>query len=279
MFHVITSRLAPRPLQEMPKVKEILTDFLNCRFSEVPISILAPVPPYHKWFTVDDRHHHLGSFKACILNKTDDRPCRPLLTRACRNASIVAFKTIRMTLRMTEDILDKNPDLNILHLVRDPRGAMWSNFNAFLRGQNSWENTVAAFKKTTDEHCQNLTDNIKTRLELEGRFPGRIIDIRYEDTVKNPLREAVNLYQFLRQPMPEVLKEWVINSTTARYDNGWYGTSRSRPIHTAYQWIHTMDRWALEIVEKACSHGMQHFRYIPFANLTVKYDELLSQLE
>ncbi|XP_013421979.1 carbohydrate sulfotransferase 3 [Lingula anatina] len=270
---------APGPKDATVSIR-ITENFLNCHFENVPLSVLAPGGLKHSWFTIGGRHRQMSRFKSCILYETDDRPCIPLLTSACQNASIVSFKTIRMTLRMTAGMLERNPALKILYLIRDPRATMLSSWKTFekLRTETIAPVGINLFNFIRG-YCKNVGDNANMYQEMETKFPGRILVIRYEDAIKDPVRKAEEVYQFLGHRMPSEVRDFVRDSASAKEDNGVFGTSRTDPAQTAYKWVPTIPLKLVELVENECSHGMKYFNYTPYDKLRSKYDEILSQLE
>ncbi|XP_013410432.1 carbohydrate sulfotransferase 1 [Lingula anatina] len=257
----------------LPMITQIADSFLNCRFSEVPLQILAPDPPTHMSFTDEGRHKQLTSYKTCITSGKDDASCVPLLLSACHNASIVAFKTLRMKIEMAEELLTKNPSLKVLHLVRDPRAMLLSMETTFPY-YRQFEKQPVEQRPHADVKgiCADMEDNIKAYIKLKSKFPDRIQDLRYEDMVQEPMAKAVEVYKFLGQPMPWVVQDWVRNSTSSNVDNGPYGTSRVDPVRTAYKWIPSIMPKFAEMIDAECKMPIQHYGYGNFFELKLKYD-------
>ena len=52
--------------------------------------------------------------------------CLPVLSRHCFSANVSVAKTVRLSMKMAGSLLQKDPKVKVIHLVRDPRGVLHS---------------------------------------------------------------------------------------------------------------------------------------------------------
>lgn len=101
------------------------------------------------------------------------------------------MKTIRLPMQSMESFLARYPNLQVIHLVRDPRATMNSEIEA---GNGQWR----AIESISAEFCQNVLDDIISASELSKKFKNRIMRVRYEDIVFNPFPTTRKMYAFGR---------------------------------------------------------------------------------
>ena len=138
-----------------------------------------------------------------------------LLGRAVRERQGVAVKTIRVQdLKELKDFVT-NPTLNvkIIHLVRDPRGIMNErlkskelNYDLRRRKGNSADEIL--------DMCQHLDRNLEYRNNsTDWLVKGRYKLVRYEDAVDDPIRTAMEIYEFIGLDLPQTVKKLQENTT------------------------------------------------------------------
>ena len=100
-----------------------------------------------------------------------------------------------------EPLLVKHPQLRIIHLIRDPRGAVLSR-SAFDSGRGIYSgNDSATVRKEAELFCRDVVEDIRVRKRLETRFPGKFYSMTYDDFAVDPLAHAEKIYRFLNLEM------------------------------------------------------------------------------
>jgi len=132
--------------------------------------------------------------------------CTEVLRRVITSRRLRATKVVRATMDSMGLLLRSLPTLRVIHLVRDPRAVALSRIKFDESGRGIYTDLI---RKSTSGivaeaslYCNHVTSDIRSRLALERRFPGRILTVRYEEVVSNPEQRFRDIYKFLDEPMP-----------------------------------------------------------------------------
>lgn len=136
--------------------------------------------------------------------------CGPLLSKTCKERPIRAVKTVRATMESMEPLLSELPNFRVIHLIRDPRAVILSRkkFDASAKSLYSVERDLFMIETEAKLFCQTVVRDIRVRLELEKRFPGRIYTILYEDVMAQFKTYTGNVYAFLNVSSPVTSNWW-----------------------------------------------------------------------
>ena len=139
----------------------------------------------------------------------------------CRHKKVVAVKVIRICrVKWLLEIIKKNPDLKIIHLVRDPRGLLSSRLKLHAK-----DGDFNGMKNITEE-CNNQVKSHEFSLDLqkfvEGGgvedeesvflrkfFRNNYLEVRYEDTAIDPKGVASDILDFVGLEMSEDVDKWI----------------------------------------------------------------------
>ncbi|KAL7640879.1 UNVERIFIED_CONTAM: hypothetical protein RMT77_008016 [Armadillidium vulgare] len=142
---------------------------------------------FHKWFKgkqmffiyyndVAKKCSKSGRYAKCVkeINLITD----------CKTSDVLLIKNIRTPLRVVKQLLKLHSGLKIIHLIRDPRGAL---------------NSIDKFKwKVTEEtRCKGLLEDLIIFEKLKQKFPERIVRVSYEVFSLQPTKETKKLFKFL----------------------------------------------------------------------------------
>ncbi|ELU10568.1 hypothetical protein CAPTEDRAFT_194036 [Capitella teleta] len=123
-------------------------------------------------------------YKTCLrLLAQRSLPCQPVLSNLCEERPVTAIKTVRATMSSVRTLLHDLPNLKVIHLLRDPRGAILS------RSKVTWSQGAFDAKnvsKMAAVYCGTIMQDIRTRLELTAIFPGRLMQVVFEEFLENP---------------------------------------------------------------------------------------------
>ena len=131
------------------------------------------------------------------LRKITEEKCVDLFRDVCDRSRLRSAKTVRGTMGSMEHLLETIPNFRVIHLIRDPRAVVLSRreFDNSGRGKYSMGDMV----KEAKLYCRTVVRDVQVRRKLEKRFPGKIINIIYEDLVQEPLRYTEKIYEFLKK--------------------------------------------------------------------------------
>lgn len=171
----------------------------------------------------------------------------------CRNAKLSALKLIRVMFEDLEELIARIPDISVIYYVRDPRAIAASRANPEARLTMSNDDRSAATE--TRILCRRMAEDLAAKRYLESKYPGAISTVRYEDFVRRPRKQAVEVFKSIRRPLPADIHSWIKSKFSGDADNGIYGTIRVDPLLTSGKWMsETILRTALEM-EDNC-HGV-----------------------
>jgi len=148
-----------------------------------------------------------------------------MLQNAIANRRIRATKVVRATMDSMKLLLRELPTLRVIHLVRDPRAVTLSRhrFNPSARGiyaERIQRKSGFRFAPEASLYCNHVTADIRSRLALEREFPSRIMWMRYEDVIDNPVQRFRDLYKLLDEPIPmKTLKQMENMASRGRKKN------------------------------------------------------------
>lgn len=159
-----------------------------------------------------------AGYKSCLsgLRKITDEKCSPLFLDVCESLELRSAKTVRATMLSMEPLLEELPNFRVIHLIRDPRGAILSRkeFDSSARGSFSRGKDMVA--KEAMLYCRTVVQDVKVRRRLEKKYPGRIYPIIYDDLVKDPLKYTENIYKFVDTTIHEKTLQWIIQNTSEK---------------------------------------------------------------
>ena len=157
------------------------------------------------------------------------RSCVSTFESWCTRSRLRSAKTIRMSMEHVQHMMEVDPQIKVIHLLRDPRAILRSQVNFRAKLGNEWETLATRL-------CSRLLKDVSIRETLEQKYPGQLIQIRYEDLATNPIKSAETMYQYLSLPLPQQVSDWIERSTNANRNNGVMGTTRENSTKVAYAW-------------------------------------------
>lgn len=164
-------------------------------------------------------------------------PRRNLFSYSCKQYKTLFIKLLEPRLPFPISTLLRMaslPNLHIIYLIRDPRASFWS---LLIKGWVT-KKFDADFKTYVEKRCKEMITNLKIikALKNEGR---KIIIIRYEDLIQNPIKIAKPLLKILGitaqddmlyNSLKKVRSNLICNRNASSWPN-WYRDSTDEFIH------------------------------------------------
>ncbi|KAK6180901.1 hypothetical protein SNE40_008866 [Patella caerulea] len=150
-----------------------MSSFLSCNFTNLDLDTLTQI------------HFQRGRFlpyHVCLRNGSSKLPeivrCLYHLYEECRHRNVSLAKTIRFTVEKTELLMQKDPMLKVVHLVRDPRAIISSRLRL---GKTDG---VINIEQESKQLCNQMAEDVILFRHLEKKYKLRLKQFRYEDIVR-----------------------------------------------------------------------------------------------
>ncbi|XP_067674933.1 carbohydrate sulfotransferase 1-like [Haliotis asinina] len=195
----------------------------------------------------------LGKFLTDVKIDTLDK----ILKYACSRAKVNFLKTINLTIHQVELFIDKDPNLKLIYLVRDPRAVLSSQ----MRYGEFAPSAINTYSKT---FCGIMLKDIQGYVKLKKTHPNQVTFVRYEDIAHKPIPLTEDLYNFVGLPLPQNVKSHIHNITTGGNDEDCpLCISKSNSTKAAEKWrLHVMDDF-VQMVDFNCKDVYQYVGYLP----------------
>ena len=110
---------------------------------------------------------------------------------------------------MAAEMMISDPNVKVIHLIRDPRGMFLSQMKAGNLAWNDLENQSRL-------RCDRTMNDIKQPIELNKLFPKRVLTVRYEDIVLKPVQSTEKMYKFAGLQMADSTRAYLHNVTRGK---------------------------------------------------------------
>lgn len=180
-------------------------------------------------------YYHPSVARCFLWPRVGSSACRRQLDlRAlCRGARVKVVKVIRSRLSWLETLLDSSR-VKIIHLTRDPRGALASI------SRMGW-------KSNPSRRCADLNADLDSYASLSARYPGRINQVSLEELSQNPVEVTRNLFHFLS-------KDSVIGEPTKKFLSEHTNASHAWPnegnMDTHRNSAQELEAWRVSVTER-----------------------------
>ena len=161
--------------------------------------------------------HTNSAIKECIIqhNRCEKgvrekvNTCLHHLTPVCESAALTALKTVRLTMTSLYKLRQRFSNLKAVHLVRDPRAVGVSRMRDITYRAKGSRNPIMEAAL----YCRSVSRDLQALTRLQRDFPGTVLPLVYEDFVANPVQETQRIYDFIGQPLPKTMKDYLLEKT------------------------------------------------------------------
>ena len=264
--------------ERMERSRVLLNNLNTCHFSQTYVDCITA------W--------GLGRFKSNVLRRICDTSFRcnilspETLAQECvKYENVFAMKMIRANLEMIRPLVtEKQMNIKIIHLIRDPRGTANSrkryyndmlNMNAGAAGRFGIRTRTMVelgllekkpnlpYKVNTLESlCQWMRETVGTAKDHPEWLKGRYKIVRYEDMAHDPIRITKDIYDFVGLDLSEDIVQWVRENTNTTEDKGMqtFSTHKNSSA-TASSWRQFLTYKEVLSVQKICGDVMNLLGY------------------
>ena len=202
-------------------------------------------------------------FYACVnhhFNLNVIISCLPKVEKACNASQIRIIKTIRLSMKQAEKLLEQYPNLLILHLLRDPR--------AILKSRTVLQDIPG------DNFPQILCDGMKQNIiiyeSLVEKFKDRLSTLYYEDLAEDSVRIAQLIYERLDLKFTNHAKKWVEDMMLGEDVKGYsYEVQRRNAVESSRKWRLQIEYELVKETDKVCKDFYQRTGFLPVSNETM----------
>ncbi|ELT88080.1 hypothetical protein CAPTEDRAFT_206602 [Capitella teleta] len=175
-------------------------------------------------------------------------PCIEILSQNCTSAEMRVTKTVRATMPSIRTLLEIDTNVRIVNLVRDPRAVALSRMSFFsTRGSFSKNNRILEAKI----FCRSVTRDLNLFNELRQQHPGKLIQVIYDDFVKDPQEYAKAIYEFLDSPPPQETLRWLSINTKGKRNS----------TNIADQWQSRIPYGEVRLINEFCKEYLDLIPY------------------
>jgi hypothetical protein len=188
--------------------------------------------------------------------------CITYLQTKCKEAESRTIKTVRLPLLTVKKLIKRLPSLKVIHLIRDPRGILSSQFGLYIN-----EGKSVSFAART--LCGAMKRDLRTYEDFEF-CGGPVLRVIYEELCQFPIIVVSKIYDFFNITLSKQSGLTVVETKmTGPLRSCDYCTNRGDAFKNAYRWINGIGKGFLYTVDMHCSAIYSKVGYL---NLT--YEKL-----
>ncbi|XP_063831821.1 carbohydrate sulfotransferase 3-like [Ostrinia nubilalis] len=174
-------------------------------------------------------------------------------SKFCKLFPFQSMKVVRLRLRLVQELLDdKQLNLKVVLLIRDPRGVMQSRKHRdFCKpAPDCWRPELL---------CADMISDYVAAGRLLQQYPNRLMVIRYEELALNPNSTAHKLLKFLKLNPTSSFEEFIHSHTTLDVAgvSSTFRVSREVP----FRWKNVLSFNNVEEIQLACKDAMDLWGY------------------
>ncbi|OWF41965.1 Carbohydrate sulfotransferase 1 [Mizuhopecten yessoensis] len=174
----------------------------------------------------------------------------------CSNSIARVSKVPRLSVSLAAQLLHSEPNLKIIHLLRDPRAIMNSRHS--LKWATAPGVSLSLCKKMKEDY---LNSDIIRKV-----FPGKVLTVFYEDLVTNPLETVRTMYDFAGYDFDEK-ESFRLNKITGMTTNDAQMSSGKRTsLQIATAWRTKINLSTVDVINQGCNDLYSLVGYPPLRN-------------
>ena len=261
---------------------------------QIEIGSITPQENSAQSVNITSDHEHILTKLAFLLNRRSVKPtvnttdilaafinerlCTQATQRAfdncsqsyidmCLNSKASVIKSIRLSMAHIGAILERDPDVKVLYLIRDPRAIAQSRISTKLSARTARMrnyNSIAKEEKLINEAnllCRKMSDDLRKFDVLQKRYPNSLKQVVYENIARSPFQHYEDMYIFAGLNRTRSMVKWLKGRVSSERNNSDFGTKRQNATETSLKWKTTIDRTALKIATNLCKDTLSRMGY------------------
>ncbi|ELT94373.1 hypothetical protein CAPTEDRAFT_193000 [Capitella teleta] len=209
--------------------------------------------------------------------------CSSYLANSCHHARVRNIKPVRLPMSAARLVHQSLPDVKIIHNIRDPRGVVHSRkyvSESFHSAFAMYRTPVVSKRKRDTKKspayfttvdvakeamllCRNVAEDVIVRREMLKDDPGCAKEILYENYATQPLAVTQDIYDFIGQPLPHQVLQWLAENTTGEKVNSQKQTSRQANV-TMLKWQDELSVRDMAAVNGHCKYLFEIMHHVPW---------------
>uniref|UniRef100_A0A2A4JKF2 Sulfotransferase domain-containing protein n=1 Tax=Heliothis virescens TaxID=7102 RepID=A0A2A4JKF2_HELVI len=174
-------------------------------------------------------------------------------SRLCKLFPFHAMKVVRLRLRLIQEILDdKELNVKVILLIRDPRGVMQSrqHRNFCQPAPDCWEPSLV---------CADMISDYVAAGRIQQQYPDSLLVLRYEELALKPNLTTHRILKFLRLSATQSIDEFLQSHTNVEVAgvSSTFRVSRDVP----FRWKNALDFSYVDEIQMACKEAMLLWGY------------------
>lgn len=182
------------------------------------------------------------------------------VSRFCRLFPFQSMKTVRLRLRVAEELLaETSLGARLALLVRDPRGILQSRkHRSWCPGRSDCSDPAVV--------CADMVSDFSVATRLIKKYPRTFRVLRYEDLSIDPYKYSKELYKFYGLDFDANVKRFLDTHTKNDVGGVWstFRNSKAAPFH----WQTDLTFEEVDEIQRVCTAAMQHWGYVLARNAT-----------
>ncbi len=148
------------------------------------------------------------NYTACMKDaRANIARCERIMSTYCSKTRLRGVTTVRTSMDVAAVLMEQNPNFRVVHLVRNPQ-AIAAIRQGYENASQSYYGLGDPVKEAT-MYCQMVKHNREVMAKLDEKYPGRSIEVGYEDFIRNPMAYARFLFKFWDSPVDVDVEEYI----------------------------------------------------------------------
>lgn len=133
--------------------------------------------------------------------------CENIMHTYCSKTNLRAVTTVRTSMDVAKVMMEKDPNFRVVHMVRNPQA-----ISAIRQGYDNASQSYFGLGDPVKEaimYCQMVKHNREVMADMEEKFPGRTLEVGYEEFIQNPMAWTEFFFKFMGAPVDVDAREYI----------------------------------------------------------------------